>query len=217
MHQNNADLIRPGCRGGHDQFNWESLRTMKYHDREQYLGQTTIIGYLDKGGKWRKKDWYIKPEDRNGLESNQLDDEFKRAKEEDERRIRIALGIEQPDEQKSMQVKLTKEEMAQLTKKSKIDFDDELNNEKKGLGNGPMKKQTKNTEAQYLLEAYGDQDKYQVQVKKEEDGCIEKKIKKEKKKKEKKEKKSKESKNKEEKKHKKHKDNDEKKERKQKK
>ncbi|CAD8112576.1 unnamed protein product [Paramecium sonneborni] len=212
MHQNNADLIRPGCRGGHDQFNWESLRTMKYHDREQYLGQTTIIGYLDKGGKWRKKNWYNKIEDRNGIDFNQLDEEFKRAKDEDERRIRITLGLEQPNEQKQMQVKLTKEEMAQLTRKSKIDFDDEFNNDKKGLGNGPMKRQTKNTEAQYLLEAYGDQDQYQVQMKKEEDGCIEKKIKKEKKKKEKKEKK-----NKEEKKNKKHKENEEKKERKKKK
>ena len=31
---------------------------MSYKDREQYLGFSTKIGYLDKGGQWRKKDWW---------------------------------------------------------------------------------------------------------------------------------------------------------------
>lgn len=35
---------------------------MSHNDREQYLGYTTKIGYLDKGGKWRKGDWYTKNE-----------------------------------------------------------------------------------------------------------------------------------------------------------
>ena len=40
---------------------------MKYNDRIHYLGQTVVIGYLDKGGKWRKRDWYTKltDEDKN--------------------------------------------------------------------------------------------------------------------------------------------------------
>ena len=75
-----------------------------------------------------------------------------------------------------------------------MDFDDELKDERKGLGNGPMQKQTNNTEAQHLLEAYGVQEEYKV--KREEEGCIEKKIKKEKKKKEKKHKEEKEKKHK---------------------
>ena len=25
-----------------------------------YLGNSAVIGVLDKGGKWRKKDWYLK-------------------------------------------------------------------------------------------------------------------------------------------------------------
>ena len=31
------------------------------------MGQTVVIGYLDKGGKWRKRDWYTKltDEDKN--------------------------------------------------------------------------------------------------------------------------------------------------------
>jgi len=33
---------------------------MPYRDREMYLGNSAKIGVLDKGGKWRKKDWYLK-------------------------------------------------------------------------------------------------------------------------------------------------------------
>lgn len=25
-----------------------------------YLGNSAVIGVLDKGGKWRKRDWYLK-------------------------------------------------------------------------------------------------------------------------------------------------------------
>lgn len=57
------EQVRGGCRGGRDQFSWDALRTMKYNDRIHYLGQTVVIGYLDKGGKWRKRDWYTKVTD----------------------------------------------------------------------------------------------------------------------------------------------------------
>ena len=33
---------------------------MAYRDREMYLGYTTKLGFLDKGGKWRKRNWWIK-------------------------------------------------------------------------------------------------------------------------------------------------------------
>ena len=36
---------------------------MNYADRIHYLGQTVTIGYLDKGGKWRKRDWYTRVTD----------------------------------------------------------------------------------------------------------------------------------------------------------
>lgn len=31
---------------------------MTYKDRECYLGASQKLGYLDKGGKWRKRDWW---------------------------------------------------------------------------------------------------------------------------------------------------------------
>jgi hypothetical protein len=31
---------------------------MSYKDRECYLGASEKLGYLDKGGKWRNRDWW---------------------------------------------------------------------------------------------------------------------------------------------------------------
>ena len=31
---------------------------MSYKDRECYLGASQTLGFLDKGGTWRKRDWY---------------------------------------------------------------------------------------------------------------------------------------------------------------
>ncbi len=38
---------------------------MSYKDREQYLGFSEKLGYLDKGGKWRKKDWWTDMEQKD--------------------------------------------------------------------------------------------------------------------------------------------------------
>jgi hypothetical protein len=50
--------IREGNRGGRDLFSWEDIRLVSYKDREMYLGHTSKLGFLDKGGKWRKRDWW---------------------------------------------------------------------------------------------------------------------------------------------------------------
>jgi len=55
--------IRGGNRGGWSLFDWEKVRDMPYRDREMYLGNSAKIGVLDKGGKWRKKDWYLHKND----------------------------------------------------------------------------------------------------------------------------------------------------------
>ncbi len=40
--------------------NGNQFDKMPYRDREMYLGNSAVIGVLDKGGKWRKRDWYLK-------------------------------------------------------------------------------------------------------------------------------------------------------------
>ena len=39
---------------------------MSYKDRECYLGASSKVGFLDKGGKWRRKDWYAQSKDITG-------------------------------------------------------------------------------------------------------------------------------------------------------
>ena len=78
-------------RGGRGLFKWEDVRSMPYKDRECYLGSSTSLGYLDKGGRWRKKDWWTKPSDKKTSKQD-LAEERKRAKEEDEQRLRAALN-----------------------------------------------------------------------------------------------------------------------------
>jgi len=50
--------VRGGNRGGQDQFKWDNVKLMSYKDRECYLGASQTLGFLDKGGKWRRRDWY---------------------------------------------------------------------------------------------------------------------------------------------------------------
>ena len=45
-------------RGGNRNYDWTRVQSMSYKDRESYLGYTTKIGYLDKGSKWKKRDWW---------------------------------------------------------------------------------------------------------------------------------------------------------------
>ena len=81
--------VRGGNRGGWDQFKWDDVRLMSYKDREQYLGFSEKLGYLDKGGKWRKKDWWG-DDDANGAagDAEARRKEIEMAKKEDEALMR---------------------------------------------------------------------------------------------------------------------------------
>jgi len=56
-----------------------------------YLGNSAKIGVLDKGGKWRKKDWYLH---KNGFSSgDELTSQMSEAMRRDQERMNAALGI----------------------------------------------------------------------------------------------------------------------------
>lgn len=84
--------IRPGNRGGRDQFNWNDVRLMNNKDRESYLGVTQSIGFLDKGGKWRKRDWWQSSEHTKKLDLEGLKAEREKIKKEEEKMLRESLG-----------------------------------------------------------------------------------------------------------------------------
>ena len=89
----NKDYIRGGNRGGADQFKWDDVRLMTYKDRECYLGVSEHLGVLDKGGKWKRNDWWIK--DQNGMSDDayELMLERKLIKAQEDAVMRKRLGM----------------------------------------------------------------------------------------------------------------------------
>ena len=85
------DNVRPGNRGGRDQFKWDDVRMMNNKDRESYLGVSQSIGFLDKGGKWRKRDWWqtFKPD--NKINMKKLNEERDKIKQEEEQMLMNAI------------------------------------------------------------------------------------------------------------------------------
>ena len=90
--------VRGGNRGGHDQFEWENVKLMSYKDRECYLGASQTLGYLDKGGKWRRRDWYAQGKDSNKKDQEEarkdkLKAEVELKKAEEKALLNFKLGI----------------------------------------------------------------------------------------------------------------------------
>lgn len=98
MIQTKKQNIRGGNRGGRDQFKWEEVRSMNYRERENYVGVTEKLGYLDKGGRWKKRDWFYKPKEEESFDPEVIKEEIRQKQEEDERRLAIKLGLIKPDE-----------------------------------------------------------------------------------------------------------------------
>ena len=80
--------IRPGARGGKDQFNWDNVKADK--DREYYLGHSVKA----LAGRWQKgKDvyWYTREKDGGG---SSLQDEIKAVKQrEEEAMLEVSWGL----------------------------------------------------------------------------------------------------------------------------
>jgi hypothetical protein len=124
--------VKPTMKGGTADFNWEDVRYMNYKDRECYLGYTVKIGFLDKGGKWKKKDWWTRNNENGDID--EAKQELLLEKEKDEKRMRIALGLEQPEEE-FMLPQLSGNEAREITKKMKQEsFEEDTENYYEKIG-----------------------------------------------------------------------------------
>ena len=65
--------VREGCRGGQEQFKWNSLREQEFKDRECYLRQWTKVGMMGKFGYYCKHDWYAKKRDSAESRESEMD------------------------------------------------------------------------------------------------------------------------------------------------
>lgn len=106
---------RGGSRGGKKLFDWNELKSMNFKERECYLGHSTQIGYLDKGGQWKHGQWY-KRDPKNSNNNLAINE----AKKKDNERISKALGINNVEKVKQDNLNFTQErEVDKLVKKIK--------------------------------------------------------------------------------------------------
>lgn len=137
---------RGGVRGGQDQFKWDNVKLMSYKDRECYLGSSSKLGFLDKGGKWRHRDWYAHVKDTDAVKSRE--DELKQIKLEEKAMMNFRLGIKDEYNQGCTELKqvlervrkdqkqassLTTIEIKELTRRDKDEVYEEPDRQK-GIG-----------------------------------------------------------------------------------
>ena len=133
------DNIRVGCRGGKNLFKWDDVRLLYNRERECYLGVSQSLGFLDKGGKWRKRDWWqnFKPDKEKN--KKKLEEEIKKIKEEEKEKLREAIYGKNKDDNNNNINKLTDFQWERLMKKksnenkNKLDFYDN-DEHRPGLG-----------------------------------------------------------------------------------
>lgn len=106
----------PVMKGGTKDFNWQAVKNMNYRDREVYLGYTVKVGFLEKGQRWNRGDWWLDTKEQ--FQSNKEADEIALQKEKDEKMMRIALGLEEREQEFELPA-MNAEEALYVTEKMK--------------------------------------------------------------------------------------------------
>jgi len=137
--------VRPGNRGGRANFKWEDIRLLNYKERECYIGATPKLGFLDKGGKWRKRDWWVTQDLFKRENKKKLQNERDAIKREEERLMNESLGITVKTKDDKLEKLTDFEWNAMLKKEHKFNPDDsalfefyEDDSHKRGLGMKPQ-------------------------------------------------------------------------------
>jgi len=81
--------IKEGCRGGREQFTWNSIKQQDFKDRESYLGQSMKVGQMGKFGKYYRHDWYATSRDT----TTSISDERESVQAYEEELMQEALGM----------------------------------------------------------------------------------------------------------------------------
>merc|ERR1719335_1638417 len=81
--------VRDGCRGGSEQFTWNSIKDQEFKDREQYLGVSTKVGLMGKFGKYYVHDWYNRKRDT----TESIESERSAVKAYEDELMQEALGL----------------------------------------------------------------------------------------------------------------------------
>jgi len=103
---------RDGCRGGQEQFKWDSLKEQDFKDREQYLGASTKVGMMAKFGRYQVHDWYAKTRDT----AASIEEERNTVQQYEEELMQEALGLK-PKKLLLAKKQLSEEELKEFLKK----------------------------------------------------------------------------------------------------
>lgn len=124
-------FTRDGCRGGREQFKWDSLKEQEFKDREQYLGVSTKVGLMGKFGRYQVHDWYARKRDT----AESIDQERGAVQKYEDELMQEALGL------KPKKLLLAKRQLTEEELKEYLTRDKEKAPEKKGRElMGPQKK-----------------------------------------------------------------------------
>lgn len=104
--------VRDGCRGGREQFKWDSLKEQEFKDREQYLGVSTKVGLMGKFGRYQVNDWYARKRDT----AASIEEERGAVQKYEEELMQEALGLK-PKKLLLAKRQLSEDELKEFLKK----------------------------------------------------------------------------------------------------
>eukprot|EP00930_Biecheleria_cincta_P034463 TRINITY_DN23820_c0_g1_i1.p1 TRINITY_DN23820_c0_g1~~TRINITY_DN23820_c0_g1_i1.p1 ORF type:complete len:299 (-),score=103.32 TRINITY_DN23820_c0_g1_i1:376-1272(-) len=119
--------IKEGCRGGREQFTWNSIKEQDFKDRECYLGQSAKVGTMGKFGKYYVHDWYARKRDT----ADSISEERSSVQAYEEELMQEALGL------KPKKLLLAKQQMSEAELQAFLK-DKKENNGRAAMG--PQKK-----------------------------------------------------------------------------
>lgn len=120
--------IKEGCRGGREQFTWNSIKEQDFKDREQYLGGSAKVGTMGKFGKFYVHDWYARKRDT----AEQISEERHSVQAYEEELMQEALGL------KPKKLLLAKQQMSEAELEAWLKDKKENKNVREAMG--PQKK-----------------------------------------------------------------------------
>ncbi|CAE8700122.1 unnamed protein product, partial [Polarella glacialis] len=106
--------VREGCRGGQEQFKWNSIKDQDFKDRECYLGQSSKVGTMSKFGKYYKHDWYAQSRDT----AENISEERQSVQAFEEELMQEALGLK-PKKLLLAKVQMNEQELKEFLKAKK--------------------------------------------------------------------------------------------------
>mmetsp|Transcript_11562 Transcript_11562/g.20478 ORF Transcript_11562/g.20478 Transcript_11562/m.20478 type:complete len:314 (-) Transcript_11562:65-1006(-) len=143
--------IKEGCRGGREQFTWNSIKQEDFKDRESYLGASTKVGQMGKFGKYYLHDWYARSRDT----TESIGEERESVQAYEEELMQEALGLK-PKKLLLAKQQMGEDEMKAFLKSKKGDIGREAMGPQKKVVTNEFGEQVAASNEDFFAEAVRD-------------------------------------------------------------